>query len=112
QGPACGIDQQDLGLHPGQLHAANQPARLFGELQVQANHVGSAQELFEGDELDPQRLGPLGRGMKRPRSYLHADGAAEPGGLRSDRTGTDEAERLAAEIKVVPTRPAATLELI
>ncbi len=57
--PRGGVDEQGAGLHQGDLAAPMKPRRLVGQLDVDADDVGSAQEFVELDERDAELLGSV-----------------------------------------------------
>ena len=111
-GAAGRVDEHRPSLHPADLLRADEATAFARQLDVQADHVGARQQFFERNKRHAQAGRPLRRGVKGPRQHFHADGLAQPGHLRGDAAGADQAERLAAQVDVVPRRPAARLQLV
>src|SRR5207248_8353791 len=89
-GPAGGVDEQGPGLHQADRARPDQPARLLGQLDVDADDVGGAQQLVEADELDAEPAAALGGGVDGPGADGHADGPAQAGHLGGDGPGADQ----------------------
>ncbi len=74
-------------------------AGLLGEREVQAHHVGTAQQLVERQQLHAQLLGPRLREVGVVRGQFHAEGSGQPRDVGPDPTQTDDAHRLAPQLR-------------
>ena len=108
---ARAVEQDRLVLHQRQLARADQVPRVPGQLDVQADHVGAAQQFVQLDETQAQALRPRVRRIEGPGDHLHADGACQTRHLGADGAGADHAQDLSLKHHVVPAGPAPGLEL-
>ncbi len=100
------VDQHRARLHQRQSPGIEHPARIGADAEVQAHHVGLAQQVVE--LADPLRAG-LGRaaaiGAETPGQHLHAQRLARHGGTPADRAQADNAQRRPARAADVVGRP-------
>ena len=105
QGPAADVDQDRSRLHAGQLGLTDEMPGLFGQLEMEADHVGAAQQLFQLHKSDAQLSGSLSRRLKGPGDDSHAEEAPQPGHLGSDVARPHHSQRLALQKEAVDTNP-------
>src|ERR1700689_4315110 len=88
------IDQNGRAFHLSELIDADHVASLFGQRQVQRNHVAFRQYLFEWGEYD---TGCLRRSMIR-KQHLHSEAAGNARRSLAEDSLTDDAYGCAVKI--------------
>jgi hypothetical protein len=111
EGAASGVDEDRAGLHEGQLAAADEATRLVGETDMEAHHVGLAQDVVLAGGLGAGGADASLVAARAPREHVHADGAAEHGDAAADGAHPEHPERLAEELGEHLARPLPTPHL-
>ena len=95
---ACGVDQADALLRPGQPLGVDEVAGLLVARHVERHVVGAREEIVERHQLDAEVAGHLLRDERVVRDDAHAERRGAARDLLADPAEPGEAERLVAQL--------------
>ena len=102
--PPRGVDEESARLHPGEGVAADHPAGVDVERDVDGDHVGRRQQLFQLDPLGTRELpARVGVGVDDPRAEAGqpaGDGAADV--AEADDADGQRAQLVAEQLLLAP----------
>ena len=105
------VDDPDAVLHPRELLAPDEAARLRRERRVEGDEVRVGDEVVERlGALDPELAEALGRDVRVVGAHAHLEPARAPGDLLADPAEADQPEGLVGELQAgeaasAPTGP-------
>ena len=97
QRAAGGVDQQRIGPHQGELLGAEQRRRAGRRRGVQADHLGTREQLVELDQLDAERAGAILGQERVVGDHGHIERLQSPRDGRADAAEADQSGDAADE---------------